>query len=158
MSQTLVKRDPAGLRFPSLAKYFPDLKSWSVGFEREWEMLEEMQNAFSHSRPSYPPYNIKKVSDGKYEIELAVAGFNKNDLEVRESEGQIIVEGNKSSHTEKEDADYIHKGIASRHFHVSFALADHLEVKKADFKDGVLTISLMGEEPKIEKSHKIPIE
>ena len=158
MASTLEKRDSLGFSFPSVASFFPDLRSWSVGFEREWDMLEQMQDSLTRAMPAYPPYNIKKLDEGKYEIELAVAGYDKKDLEVEVSDNRIIVEGNKESHTKSKDVDYIYKGIASRHFRQSFALADHLEVKHTTFKDGILTISLEGEMPKNSKTHKITIE
>lgn len=70
--------------FPSLSRFFPDLRAWSVGFDRDWDMLDELQNTLIKATPSSPPYNIKKVNDDKYEIEMAVAGFGKADLKVEE--------------------------------------------------------------------------
>lgn len=157
MAKALEKRDSSRMIFPSLASFFPDMKSWSVGFEREWDMLEDLQDSFSRGLPAYPPYNIKKVGNNEYEIEMAVAGFNRQDLEVEVSDNQIIIEGNKGFKNESSDVDYIYKGIASRHFRQSFALADHLEVTNAEFKDGLLRITLKGELADRPKTHKIAI-
>ena len=157
MTKSLEKRDSSRMILPSMASFFPDLKSWSVGFEREWEMLEELQDSFSRGLPAYPPYNIKKIGENEYEIEIAVAGFNKQDLEVEISDRQIVIEGNKGFKNDSSNVDYIYKGIASRHFRQSFALADHLEVTSAEFKDGMLHIILKGEAIARSKSHKIAI-
>lgn len=157
MSNTIAKRETNRPIFPSLSRFFPDLRAWSVGFDREWEMLEELQDSLIKATPSYPPYNIKKVNDDKYEIEMAVAGFSKPDLKVEVKNGQLIVEGTKKSKEESSDVDYVYKGIASRHFRQSFALADHLKVKSSEFKDGILTVHLEGEMPEEKKSQSIEI-
>jgi len=144
--------------FPSLVNFFPDMKSWSVGFDREWDILEDLQDSFSRGLPAYPPYNIKKVSKNEYEIEMAVAGFDRQDLQVEVRNNQIVIEGNKGFKNESSEVDYIYKGIASRHFRQSFALADHLEVKHAEFKDGILRIKLKGDYVEEEPAHKIKID
>lgn len=138
MSNALEIRDSTRTMSPSLVNFFPDMKSWSVGFDKEWDILEDLQDSFSRGLPAYPPYNIKKISKNEYEIEMAVAGFDRQDLQVEVRNNQIVVEGNKGFRNESTDVDYIYKGIASRHFRQSFALADHLEVTHAEFKDGIL--------------------
>lgn len=157
MANTLEKRDNNRSIFPSLSRFFPDLRAWSVGFDRDWDMLDELENTLIKATPSYPPYNIKKVNDGKYEIEMAVAGFSKPDLKVEVKDNQLIVEGSKKTKEESSDVDYVYKGIASRHFRQSFALADHLKVKTSEFKDGILTIHLEGEMPEEHKGQQIEI-
>ena len=67
MAKALEKRDSSRMILPGLASFFPDMKSWSVGFEREWDMLEDLQDSFSRGLPAYPPYNIKKVGGNEYE-------------------------------------------------------------------------------------------
>ncbi len=158
MSNALERRDSTRTMFPSLVNFFPDMKSWSVGFDREWDILEDLQDSFSRGLPAYPPYNIKKKSKNEYEIEMAVAGFDRQDLQVEVKNNQIVVEGNKGFRNESSDIDYIYKGIASRHFRQSFALADHLEVTHAEFKDGILRITLKGEFLQEEPAHKIAID
>ena len=157
MSNTLEKRDTNRSMFPSISRFFPDLRAWSVGFDRDWDMLDELQNTLIKATPSYPPYNIKKVNDNKYEIEMAVAGFSKPDLKVEVKNNQLIVEGSKKTKEESSDVDYVYKGIASRPFRQSFALADHLKVKNSEFKDGILTIHLEGEMPEEKKGQQIEI-
>lgn len=157
MANTLEKRDSNRSIFPSLSRFFPELRAWSVGFDREWEMLEELQDSMIKATPSYPPYNIKKINDNKYEIEMAVAGFNKDNLKVEVKNNQLIVEGNKESKEESSEVDYVYKGIASRHFRQTFALADHLKVKGSEFKDGMLKVKLEGQVPKKEDSEVIEI-
>lgn len=159
MARSLEKRrESLGSSFPSIASFFPDLKSWSIGFDREWDMLENLQDSFTKDLPAYPPYNIKKIAEGKYEIEMAVAGFNKSDLNVEVKDKQIIITGDKEMKDESSDVDYIYKGIASRHFRQAFALADHLEVTHSEFKDGILKIALQGEVKNNGNSKKIKID
>lgn len=143
--------------FPSLSRFFPDLRAWSVGFDRDWDMLDELQNTLIKATPYYPPYNIKKVNDDKYEIEMAVAGFGKADLKVEVKNNQLVIEGTKKTKEESSDVDYVYKGIASRHFRQSFALADHLKVKSSEFKDGILTVHLEGEMHSTHKGQIIEI-
>ena len=157
MANTLEKLDKNRSIFPSLSRFFPDLRAWSIGFDDDWDMLDELQNTLIKATPSYPPYNIKKVNGNKYEIEMAVAGFSKQDLKVEVKNNQLIVEGSKKTKEESSDVDYVYKGIASRHFRQSFALADHLKVKASDFKDGILTIHLEGEMPEEKKGQQIEI-
>jgi molecular chaperone IbpA len=157
MASTLEKRDNNRSIFPSFSRFFPDLRAWSVGFDRDWDMLDELKNTLIKATLSYPPYNIKKVNDNKYEIEMAVAGFSKPDLKVEVKNDQLIVEGSKKTKEESRDVDYVYKGIASRHFRQSFALADHLKVISSEFKDGILTIHLEGEMPEEKKGQQIEI-
>ena len=157
MASTLEKRDNNRSLFPSLSRFFPDLRAWSVGFDQEWDMLDELQNTLIKATPSYPPYNIKKVNGDKYEIEMAVAGFAKPDLKVEVKNNQLVIEGTKKSKEESSDVDYVYKGIASRHFRQSFALADHLKVRGSEFKDGILTVHLEGEMPAENKGQVIEI-
>ena len=153
---TLTKRDyqDTGL---SLANFFPNLESWAVGFDRPMRLLDEMSNALMGRNTSFPPYNIKQVGNDRYQIEMAVAGFSKPDLKVEVKNNQLIVEGSKKTKEESSDVDYVYKGIASRHFRQSFALADHLKVKSSEFKDGILTIHLEGEMPEEKKGQQIEI-
>jgi molecular chaperone IbpA len=95
MAHTLEKRESNHSVFPSLSRFFPELRAWSVGFDKEWEMLEDLQDSMVKATPSYPPYNIKKINDDKYEIEMAVAGFSKPNLKVEVKNNQLIVEGNR---------------------------------------------------------------
>lgn len=157
MASTLEKSLSRRSSFPSIERFFPNLDAWSVGFDREWRMLEELQDDLMRGIPSYPPYNIKKVGDDKFEIEMAVAGFNKSDLHVELRDHQLVVEGNKETKDESKEEDYVYKGIASRHFRQSFALSDHVKVKESEFKDGILRIQLDCKLPEEQKPRAIEI-
>lgn len=128
----------------------PFLESWTVGFDRQFSFLEELRN--SAKSVAYPPYNIKEIKEGvEYEIEMAVAGFKRNDIEITLHEGSLKVDG--GSEQSRSDT-YVHKGIAARSFTQTFALAEYVEVKEARLEDGILTISLIRNLPK-EKQPKV---
>jgi len=130
----------------------PFLNSWTIGFDRHFQLLEELRNA---SKSTYPPYNIVQVDDGEtYIIEIAAAGFTKEDIEVSFRENQLIVTGK----MEDDSAQYLHKGIASRDFEQSFALADDVRVVDASMQDGILSIRLEREIPEHKKPRTITIK
>ena len=141
-----------------LSDFFPNLESWTVGFDREWQILEELQNSLTGGISSYPPYNIKQSGEDGYEIEMAVAGFNKDKLKVELENNRLVIEGNQDRKEEKSEADYVYKGIASRHFRQSFALADHMKVKECELKDGILKIQLERKVPEDMKPRMIEIK
>ena len=124
----------------------------TIGFEPILKRLSEISESFPKI-PTYPPYNIKKVDENKYVIEIAVAGFGKQDIEVELQDGTLTVRGNVSS----EEADYIYKGIAERAFTRQFTLADTVEVKNADLINGMLKIWLERFIPEEKKPKTIPI-
>jgi len=124
----------------------------TIGFEPILKRLAEMSEAMPKI-PTYPPYNIKKIDENKYVIEMAVAGFGKQDLELELQDGTLTIKGNVSS----EDADYIYKGIAERAFTRQFTLADTVEVKNADLINGMLKIWLERFIPEEKKPKKINI-
>lgn len=130
----------------------PFLSSWTVGFDRHFQLLEELRNA---SKPTYPPYNIIQVDDEEtYLIEIAAAGFTKSDIEITYQENSLTVTGKK----DVDSADYVHKGIAARDFEQKFALADDVKVISASMKDGILTIRLEREIPEHKKPRTIQIK
>jgi molecular chaperone IbpA len=106
----------------------------------------------------YPPYNIRKINDYQYVIEMALAGFSKDDIEV-EAEGNrlSIRSSNTEESSEKQNENYVHRGIAKRSFMRQFNLSDDIIVKSADLKDGMLTVSLEREIPEEKKPRLIPI-
>jgi molecular chaperone IbpA len=157
MSYTLVKNDRRS-GFPSIAEYFPNVEAWSVGFDREWRLLEQLQNNLMGGTSSYPPYNIKQRSEDHYEIEMAVAGFTKSELRVELHNNQLTIEGSKEMNDEGSEASYVYKGIAARQFRQTFALADHVKVTASELKDGVLTIGLERELPEEKKPRLIEIK
>jgi len=130
----------------------PFLNSWTIGFDRHFQLLEELRNA---SKSTYPPYNILQVDDGEtYLIEIAAAGFAKEDIEVTLRDNQLVVKGSKGD----DNADYLHKGIAARDFEQSFALADDVRVVDASMDNGVLTVRLEREIPEHKKPRTINIK
>jgi molecular chaperone IbpA len=156
MAYTVVKNErPSAL--PSISDYFPNLEAWSVGFDREWRMLEQMQNTLMGGTSSYPPYNIKQLSEDRYKIEMAVAGFAKSDLRVELHNNQLMIEGSKQSSDDSSSAGYIYRGIAGRQFRQTFALADHVKVIGSELRDGILTVELERDLPEEKKPRQIEI-
>lgn len=128
----------------------PFLESWTVGFDRQFNLLEDLRK--SSKSVAYPPYNIKEIEEGvEYEIEMAVAGFSREDIKITMEENSLKVEGGSK---ESRSDNYVHKGIAARTFVQTFALADYVEVKEATLENGILTISLIRNLPE-EKQPKV---
>ena len=157
MSYSIVKNQRRSNSFPSIAEYFPNLNAWSVGFDREWRLLEQMQNTLLGGTSSYPPYNIRQLGEDHYTIEMAVAGFSKSELKVELHNNQLTIEGAKSSNEESSDDDYIYRGIAARQFRQTFALADHVRVNSSELLDGILTIELERDLPEEKRPRLIEI-
>ena len=158
MAYTLVKNENRVSPFPSIASIFPNFEAWSVGFDREWRLLEDLQNTLMGGTSSYPPYNIKQTGEHNYEIEMAVAGFKKEELRVELNNNQLIIEGVKEDRSESNEANYVYKGIASRHFRQSFALADHVKVNGSELKDGILKIDLERDLPEEKRPRIIEVK
>jgi molecular chaperone IbpA len=91
---------------------------------------------------NYPPHNIVKYSDSKYAIEVAVAGFSKDEITVEVDQDQLVVRGTQVTTDEETSKEYLHRGLASRDFEQSYTLAEYMEVKDAEVKDGMLIISI----------------
>jgi molecular chaperone IbpA len=102
---------------------------------------------------NYPPYNIIKTKENWYELQLAIAGFKIEDLDIEFKDGVLTIKGNKSDTTH----EYIHKGISTRSFERSFTLVNTIVVRAADLTDGILTIQLENIIPDEKKAHKIMI-
>lgn len=111
----------------------------SVGIDR---LFDRIVNQLDHaSSNNYPPYNILKHNEDNFEIQIAVAGFGQGDIDVNLHEGQLVVVGEKKTAVEP-DVIYQHQGISARKFVRTFSLADYVEVKSAECKDGILSIRL----------------
>jgi molecular chaperone IbpA len=126
----------------------------TVGFDSLASMLDQI--ASSDEEPdNYPPYNIERLTENEYRITTAVAGFGKEDVKIEVKENTLSIRG------EKREADkertFLHRGIASRAFERRFQLADHVEVRGADVKDGLLSVDLEREVPERLKSRTIEI-
>jgi molecular chaperone IbpA len=133
---------------------FPNFAKSTVGFDSIFKRLNELADGLPKI-PTYPPYNIRKVEDNKYVIEMAVAGFGKQDLELELQEGVLTIKGSTSTDTDGEE--FVFKGIADRAFTRKFTLADTVEVKNADLINGMLKIWLERFIPEEKKAKKINI-
>lgn len=132
----------------------------TIGFDEAFKNLESVTRTVQKAIPSYPPYNIKKVSENKYVIELAVAGFGKQDLEMELNEGVLSIKGRTSLDTLTKDGvdqTYLYKGIADRAFTRQFTLADSIEIKNAELINGMLKVWLENIIPDHKKPKKIDI-
>jgi molecular chaperone IbpA len=134
---------------------FAPYRRSSVGFDRLFDMLEN--SSFGASQENYPPFDLIKAGDNEYRIELAVAGFRPEEVDITSHQNQLIVSGRKAEESEQKGSDYVYRGIANRSFERRFALADHIQVRGADLKDGLLSIELVREIPEAMKPRKIEI-
>lgn len=126
-----------------------------VGYEPMFKRLEEAHESLSKVIPNYPPYNIVKVDDNKYVIEMAVAGFGKSNLDIEIQDGTLVVSG--SSSLNDDTTAYIYKGIADRNFTRKFSIAESIEIKNADLINGMLKIWLENIIPDTKKPKKVDI-
>jgi len=126
---------------------------YAVGFDRVFDQLQTYATN-NVTSTGFPPYNIRKDEEYLYTIEMAVAGFSKEDLEAELKEGVLTVR----SKTDQEEGEYLHRGIAKRAFTRSFTISDDMIVKGADLVNGMLTISLERIVPEEKKSRMIEID
>ena len=131
---------------------FAPFRRSTVGFDRLFDMLED--SALGQSQENYPPFDLVRVDDNHFRINIAVAGFKQDEIDITALQNVLIVSGKKS---EDEGNGFIHRGIATRSFERRFGLADHVKVKTADLKDGLLAIDLVREIPEEMKPRKIQI-
>ena len=124
---------------------------FAIGFDRTLQLLER---ADVQSNSNYPPYNIVKVDEENFQIELAVAGFNKKEISISKEKEVLSIEGKQE---EGDELEYVHKGLASRSFKRTFTLADDIVVKGADMKNGILSVSLERIVPEEDKPQEIKI-
>ena len=111
---------------------------YSIGFDNLFDRLFDIDLESSNS---YPPYNISKVDDNNYVIEMALAGFNKDDIEIELSDGELTVRSKKREDSNK-DVNLIHQGISHRSFNRKFTLSEEILVKNTEMKNGMLIIKL----------------
>ncbi|MDF1726121.1 MAG: Hsp20 family protein [Sulfitobacter sp.] len=133
---------------------FAPLYRSTVGFDQIANMMDRVLSS-DGSTPSYPPYNIEKLSDDSYRISIAVAGFADADLSVEMRDKSLIVSARKAD--EDEAKTYLHRGIATRAFERRFHLADHVQVTGANHVDGMLHIDLERQVPEALKPRQIDI-
>lgn len=133
-----------------------DFDKFFVGFDDQFNRLSKLHDDLTKNIPNYPPYNIKKTGDNTYVIELAVAGFARQDIEIELADGKMVVKGNVQSDEESES--FLFKGIAARNFTRSFALDDQVEVKDAEMINGMLKVFLERVIPEHKKPKKIEVK
>ena len=126
----------------------------TIGFDRIGSLLDTL-NAFESDTPSYPPYNIERVSENAYRISMAVAGFGEGDLDIEVKENTLTIRGDKRA--EQENSTFLHRGIAARSFERRFQLADYVTVKGATLENGLLHVDLERELPEAMKPRTIEI-
>ncbi|GAA4004572.1 Hsp20 family protein [Sphingomonas humi] len=131
---------------------FTPFRRSAVGFDRLFDMLES--SAASSAAENYPPFDLIREGEHDYRIELAVAGFKRDEIEITSHQNVLIIRGRKG---DDNGADYIHRGIATRSFERRFALADHVQVTAADLADGMLALTLKREIPEAMKPRRIEI-
>ena len=136
---------------------FNQLRPLSVGFDDVFNHFESMFDYDMVNISNYPPYNIVKTGDNKYDVEVALAGFNKKDINVSVENGMLTIES-KEDKTKDKDGEVIHKGISKRYFKKSFTISDDVEVKGAELKDGMLRVSMEKIIPEAKKLRTIDIK
>ena len=121
-----------------------------LGFDAMEKTLERL----AKSGDSYPPYNIERLAEDRYQITLAVAGFSPDEISITAEQNVVTIEGGK---TEKAEREFLYRGISTRHFKRQFNLADYVQVKDAAFDNGLLKIELVREIPEAMKPRRIAI-
>jgi molecular chaperone IbpA len=130
---------------------FSPLWRSTVGFDRLFDLAEMAQRA---GEDNYPPYNIERLAEDRYQISLAVAGFAPADIAITAEQNVVTIEGSKA---DKTDRDFLYRGISTRNFKRQFNLADYVQVKNATFDNGLLKIELVREIPEAMKPRRIAI-
>ena len=139
---------------------FNNLRPLTVGFDDMFDHFEHMMDDsfFGRSVGNFPPYNIVKTGENTYDVELALAGFNKKDIEIEYKENVLTVRSKKQEETKDEDGNIIHRGISKRMFSKSFTIANDVEVKGAELKDGLLKVRMERIIPEHKKAKLIDIK
>ena len=131
-----------------------DLRPFSVGFD---DLFDHFNNQLEIKQTSsYPPYNINRIDDLNYQIEMALAGFSKNDIEIKYSDNQLTIKSIESE--DKDEKETLHRGISKRKFSRAFTLAEDIKVNGAKLKDGMLLIDLEKIVPEEKKPRTIDIK
>ncbi len=141
---------------------FNQLRPVSVGFDNVFDHFEKMfeDDYFNAPTVNYPPYNIVKTGENKYDVEVALAGYNKKDINIEYADNLLTIKSVKESNSAKKDSEsgVLHKGISKRFFSKTFTIADDTEVKSAELKDGLLKVSLERIIPEAKKPKVIKIQ
>jgi len=126
----------------------------AIGFDRLEQLLNDAQR--NDATPSYPPYNIELVSEDQYRIVMALAGFNRSEIDITFERDSLQIVGRKQK--DGVERTFLHRGIAARDFEQRFQLANHVKVTGASFDNGMLTIDMVREIPEALKPRKIIID
>ncbi|RFC64991.1 molecular chaperone [Fulvimarina endophytica] len=135
---------------------FAPLYRSTVGFDRLFSMLDNVSQP--EGGQTYPPYNIERTAENDYRITMAVAGFSEAELFIESRENTLTVKGEKAETEADQSVEYLHRGIAGRAFERRFQLADHVEVRGASLKNGLLHVELKRVIPEAMKPRKIEIQ
>ena len=136
-----------------VSKAFSFPRSHFIGFDHVWSEIERLSDMADNKL--YPPHNVVKHTESQFSVELALAGYSAEDLNVEVKEGILVVTGDKSGETV--EREYLHRGISAKKFSRTFRLSEHVVVDGADFKDGLLVIDLRVEIPEEKRPRTIPI-
>lgn len=117
-----------------------DFDKFFVGFDEQFDRMAKLSQEMTKNIPAYPPFNIKKVSENKYSIEMAVAGFSQSDIDITLDGNKLTISGKTTD--DAENSEFLFKGIANRAFTRTFALADKIEVESAEIVNGMLKVAL----------------
>ena len=141
---------------------FNQLRPVTVGFDNVFDHFESMFDEGMFRMPTatnFPPYNIVKTGEYTYDVELALAGFSKDDIEVHYENNMLTVKSKQKDKSEAKDSDgVIHRGISKRWFSKSFTIADDVEIKGAELKDGLLKVSMERIVPEGKKARSIEVK
>ena len=127
-----------------------------VGLDRMASLIDAASQQID-SHQAYPPYNVVQIGEDAYRIDLAIAGFSEDDIDIESHRNVLTVTGRKPSGDDGQDAQYLHRGIAERGFERRFQLADHVIIDSAELRNGLLSLSLRRELPEALKPRKIEI-
>ena len=157
---TLTRLTIGGKHMKNNLSIFNNLRPITVGFDDMFDHFEHMMDDsfFRGTLGNFPPYNIVKTGENTYDVELALAGFNKKDIEIEYKENVLTVKSKKQEETKDEDGNIIHRGISKRMFSKSFTIANDVEVKGAELKDGLLKVSMERIIPEHKKAKLIDIK
>ena len=131
---------------------FAPYRRSTIGFDRLFDLLEN--SGLGQGSENYPPFDLIRIDDNRYRINLAVAGFSRDEIDITAQQNQLIVSGRKD---DDDKVEYIHRGIANRQFERRFGLADFIKVAEADLADGMLSIDLIREIPEAMRPRKVAI-
>lgn len=124
-----------------------------IGFDR---IFNDFENRYQHSTTNYPPYNVIKHDENSFEIEVAVAGFEREDITIEVDQNQLVIRGQRAK--EDDAGKYVYRGLAARDFDRSFTLAEHIIVGDAELTNGILRVKLTREVPEALKPRLIAIK